>query len=360
MAQAITEAFPDVQVQCHDLLEDVPPWLQRSYPRTYYLLVRYCSWLWGIGFELLDRQPVYAIVQPLRQLWNTCMARRFIQKLRATPPDLLIATHFFPADVVSACQHAGWLRTPLVVVITDLHPHRFWLSPSAAAYICGTAEGARVAERRGVPSTRLHVLGIPIAKAFAAPFNRVALLKQFGLQSQRQTILITSGGSTVGPFQAVVEALIKLEQVMPNALQLLVVCGDDQRAARRLQQRASSSLMPIRVFGFIHNMPEAMAVSDLLVTKAGGLTVSEALGQEIPLLLYHTIPGQERMNAQYVERHGAAMVAQSPRQVAKIVHRLFKNPERLAAMSQAAKGLSHPHAAETIVSDVIAPLLERR
>lgn len=358
LAQAVSSAFPRATVHCRDLLDDVPPWLRRGYPAAYYLLVRRCSLIWAAGFALLDLGPVYAFLQPLRRAWNLAVARRFIRRLRAEPLDVIITTHFFPTDVISACKQAGWLRTPLIVVVTDLQPHRLWLSLQAEATVVATQEGAVVAERHGIRADRLHVLGIPIARACSASFDRDALERLFGLDPGRRTVLVTSGGTTVGPFEQVVEALIGLEASWPQRIQLLVVCGDNTAAVDRLQQRASRSAMPVKVLGFIDTMPQAMAVSDLIVAKAGGLTMTEALGRGVPVVLYHVIPGQEQVNARYALAHGAALIARRPADVALTVRRCFEEPDRLAAMRAAAKGLSHPDAADAIVAEVVTPLLQ--
>lgn len=358
IAQALTLEFPQAAVQCHDLLHDVPAWLARAYPAVYYTLVRRLSRVWRVCFTLLDLWVVYALIQPIRRGWNLLVARRLIERLRVDPPDLVIVTHFFPADVMSGCKRAGWMRTPLVVIVTDLYPHRFWLSREADAYVFATKEGASLAGRRGVPPDRLHVIGIPIARGFSAPFDRGHLVQLFGLVPHRRTILVTSGGTTVGPFERVIEALISLEAQLPHQLQLLIVCGDDRLAVERLEERARASAMPLRVFGFIDTMPEAMAASDLVVAKAGGLTVAEALGRGVPLVLYHVIPGQERLNAQYVSTHGAALMAHSPAEVAAAVRRCLEHPEHLAAMRDAAKIISRPDAARRIVAEVVRPLLQ--
>lgn len=332
--------------------------MQRGYPAAYYALVRYCPWGWRAGFALLDHPLVYAVVQPLRRRWNLCVTRRFTARLRCRPPDLIITTHFFPTDVAAACKRAGWLEAPLLVVVTDLLPHRLWIAREAEAYVFGTEEGAAAARRRGMDARRVHVLGIPIAGRFHAAFDRHDLNARFELQPGRRTVLMTSGGNTVGPFEAVVEALIGLEESLPGQVQLVVVCGDNAAAARRLTARARTSRMPVQVHGFVETMPELMAASDLIVTKAGGVTVSEALGRGIPLVVYHVIPGQEQENARYVARHGAAVIATRPAEAAAAVRRLLNEPERLAAMREAARTLSRPDAAAAIVEEVVKPLLQ--
>jgi len=358
LAQAVHQAFPDAIIQCRDALEDVPRWWRRLYPLTYYSLVRYAGPLWGMGFGLLDRQAVYACVQPLRRAWNRLVGRRIIQRLLRESPDLVMATHFFPADLVSACKRAGQFTGRLVVVITDLYPHRFWLAPLADAYICATPDTATAAQRRGIPPERLYALGIPIASACRTPFDRQRLMERFQLDPARRTVLVTSGGDTVGPFEAVVTHLMGLEQALPRRVQLLIVCGADARMAERLHRKIKDSSMPARVFGFIDQIPEAMALSDIVVTKAGGLTVAEALGRGVPLIFYFAIPGHEWWNARHAVRHGAALLTTRPAAVARDVLELLQHPERLASMRNAAQALSRPDAAEAIVSRVVTPLLQ--
>lgn len=327
------------------------------YAWSYLLLVRHLSWIWQVSYHLLDTAPIYRLVQPLRRWWNLRITRRFIRFLKDTPPDVVITAHFLPADVCSAGKRAGWLTAQLVVVVTDLYPHRFWVSSEADATVVSTAQGAAVLQARGISQARIHVLGIPINHAFHQPVDREQLRQRFQLQPRRMTLLVTSGGTTVGRFEQVVELLLTLEAATPGRLQLLIVCGQDEAARVRLIQRAQASAMPMHVFGFIDYMAQLMGVSDLVVAKAGGLTISEALGRGLPLVLYHVIPGQERMNARFVCAQGAGLMAQRPQDVADLVRQLLGDPKRLAAMRAAAERISAPDAAIQIVSRVIRPLL---
>ena len=333
--------------------------MARAYPATYYFLVRRMPWLWGTVFGWLDAGPVYRVVRPLRRLWNLALGGPYMQWLRQQQVDVVVATHFLAADLFGAAKRAGWLRAPLIVAITDLHPHRFWLIPETDAFVVAAEQTAARCEARGIPRARLHVLGIPIAPSFQRPVDRAQVLRGVGLDPARRTVLVTSGGNTVGPFGAVVEALLGLEAAVPGRLQLLVMCGEDERTRARLEQRANGGPMPARVFGFIDMVPEFMGASDLVVAKAGGLTVMEALSRGLPLILYHAIPGQERSNARYVVRHGAAILAGHPADVATEVRRYLERPEHLAALRDAARTLGRPGAAEAIVRTLIAPLVSR-
>jgi processive 1,2-diacylglycerol beta-glucosyltransferase len=360
IAHAVGRAIPQASVRCVDVLTDAPGRFHAWYAWSYLFLVRYASWVWRVSYHLLDWTPGYRLVQPVRRRWNLWIGRRFVQLLKDAQPDVVLATHFLPADLGSAGRAAGWLTSPLVVVITDLHPHRFWIARHADATVVGTADGAAVLEGRGIPRERIHVLGIPVGQAFGVDVDATATRARLGLDAKRRTVLVTSGGTTVGQFESVVRALRALEASWPGRAQLLVVCGEDEALRRRLEQGSGDQAMPMRVFGFVDHMAQLMAASDLVVAKAGGLTISEALARRLPLVLYHVIPGQEWRNADYVVRHGAAIMARRPAEVARRVRALFETPERLALMREAAASLGRPRAAEEIVEQVVKPLLARR
>ncbi len=360
LAAAASAAFPQATVTCADLLDHTPRWFRRSYGWSYLFLVRHLPWIWNISYALLEHRAVFACVQPLRRAWNLLIARRFVAWLQREPPDLLLATHFLPADLCREGKRRGWLRGVAVVVVTDLHPHRFWISPECEAMVVATPESGVVCRRRGVSADRVHVVGIPIGAGFSRSFDRAAIQRSLGLESARQTVLVTSGGTTVGWFERVVGSLLALEATHPGRVQLLVVCGMDEAARRRLDARARGHAMPVRVFGFVERMPELMAASDLLVTKAGGLTMSEALARRLPMVLYHIIPGQERMNAQHAAQAGAAIIAPHPSAVADAVVSSLEHPDRLNAMREAAGRVGHADAAPVILTRVVRPLLAGR
>lgn len=357
VAHALREAFPQAEVLCEDLLGHVRPGFARAYPAAYYLLVQHLSLLWGACFALLDQGWFYAMVRPLRRTWNRVMARRFLDWLDAQQPDLIVTTHFLPADVCGTAKRLGRLRAPLVVVITDLHPHWFWITREAEATVVGTSTTAQECRARGIPSKRLHVLGIPVAPEFRAAIHRQDVEKSLGLEPSRKTVLVTSGGNTVGPFEPVVRALCRLEDTLPGRLQLVVVCGENQAAAQRLTRDTQACAMPVRVFGFVENMPDLMGASDMIVAKAGGLTVTEAMTRGVPLILYHAIPGQESLNARYLIAHGAAVNAPGAEAAAAAVRRCLEDAGHVQALRDAALSLSRSDSAHAIVASVVSPLL---
>jgi processive 1,2-diacylglycerol beta-glucosyltransferase len=330
------------------------------YNWIYLFLVRRAGWLWKFGYAFLDLRVVYAVLRPLRLGWNLWMARGFVASVKTRPPDIVLVTHFLPADVLAAGRRAGWLKAPLVVVVTDLYPHRFWSVEGADAVVVSVEEGERALRQRHPGLRQVVVAGIPVDPAFGRAVDAAASRQALGLLPDRFTVLVTSGGTTVGQFEAVVAAVAGLDAVLPGKAQLLVVCGQDQPAASRLKAQAAGWTMPVPIYGFVENMSDLMAASDLIVCKAGGLTVSEALDRHLPLIVYHVIPGQEQLNAEHTARAGAALIAPRPQEVAEAVHGLLEHPDRLAAMRRAVEVIRRPSAADDVVAKVALPLLSQR
>jgi len=150
IAEAVRKRLPHAQLECVDLLQDSPWWLQWAYPRIYKWFVRYIPSFWAIAYYVLDHPWVFRIVQPWRRRWNWLVARRFVRWVKSVQPDVVVATHFFPADVVAAAKQAGWLTSRLIVVLTDLFPHRLWLAPGAEAVVGGADQTKLICQARGI------------------------------------------------------------------------------------------------------------------------------------------------------------------------------------------------------------------
>ena len=324
-----------------------------GYSHLYRVLVGSLPSVWALSYYALDHPWLFRVWQPLRRRWNDLIASRFVQWVRATQPDVVIATHFFPADALGAARRAGRLTSRLIVVITDLFPHRFWLVPGADAVVVGSHETNVLCQQRGIKADRIHVLGIPIGLGSGASADRSLLARTFGLDPGRRTILVVSGGMGLGPMRHLVRRLVALEAVRPRQLQLLVVCGQNEQLARRLRQLSAASAMPVRVFGFVDTLRELMLVSDLLVTKAGGMTIMEALALGLPMVFCGVIPGQERFNAAYVvARHAGVMVSNVDEAVGAIL-RVLDDPIQLEAMRARAVALGKPQAASDLVEHLL-------
>ena len=197
------------------------------------------------------------------------------------------------------------------------------------------------------------VTGIPISAKFSQPVDADAVRKTYGLRDDLPTLLVLSGGFGMGP---VAEILAELDKI-PTPFQTLVVAGRNEELRRELA--AQDRKHPTHVLGFVRNMHELMTLADLLITKPGGPTTSEALALGRPLFILNPIPGQEAANSDFLLQHGAAEKAN---RVEDLPYRLGQllGSKKLAAMARAAKELGQPGAAAAICREVASRAKDRQ
>ena len=231
--------------------------------------------------------------------------------------------------------------------VRSLEAHALWMEPSVDLYCVAAEETKARLVARGVTKVRVAVTGIPIAAKFSAPVDAPAVRKRYGLRDDLPVLLVLSGGFGMGP---VAEILCEINR-LTNPVQVVVVCGRNEELRRELAVIERGH--PTHVLGFVSNMHELMAVSDLVLTKPGGLTSSEALAMGRPMFVLNPIPGQEAANSDFLLEHGAAGKAN---RVEDLPFRLEKlmNSSKLAEMAKAAQSLGKPNAATAVCQEVLA------
>jgi processive 1,2-diacylglycerol beta-glucosyltransferase len=196
----------------------------------------------------------------------------------------------------------------------------------------------------GLVPERVLATGIPVDPAFAAPLSSQLLYRCYGLEPTLPTILVMVGAHNL--MRGALDVYHHLVD-LPRPAQLLFVCGKDERLRQVITQLAREASRPVRVFGYVNDIPALMAMSDLMVTKAGGVTTSEALAAELPMVLINSIPGQEEENTVFLQAAGAALVAPRPAALLGLLTDLLDHPERLASIRARARRIKRPDAVGT-------------
>ncbi len=201
--------------------------------------------------------------------------RHFIQILKAEPWDLIINTHFLPAEIVATLRRQGTIDTPQVTVTTDFDTHRMWVHPPCEHYFTATEEGSRYLQYWGVPADDASVTGIPIHPVFRHAKDKATCAAKHGLALDRPIVMQMAGGfGVVGPIETLYAALLETER----PIELVVAAGRNGRDPCRLERIPTPSRHRTRVLPFTTEIDEYMAAADLIVSKPGGLTVAETLG----------------------------------------------------------------------------------
>lgn len=244
-----------------------------------------------------------------------------IQHLR---PDAIVCTHPFPNAVISRLKRSG-LDVPLCTVITDYDAHGTWISSETNTYLVSTPEVMHKLLLKGVPREKISVTGIPVHPNFWIHHNKDEIRERFGLKAM-PTVLVMGGGWGIVTNTELMEYLTRWR----DSVQFIFVTGNNRKAYDKMKQDPKFIHPNIHVLGFIKEIDQLMEVSDLLLTKPGGLTCTEALAKGLPMLFYQAIPGQEEENCQYFIENGYAEMLDSYSKADQWLFKLTNHYEEIA------------------------------
>jgi processive 1,2-diacylglycerol beta-glucosyltransferase len=352
----LKETLPEAQVENVDILKLSTYPFRRCYAGMYLDFIDLAPQVLGFFYNLMDQaKPAgQSAWDHLRVSLEKMSMRPFVQLLEAQPWDLIINTHFLPAEIVASLRRQKRINTPQVTVTTDFETHRLWVNEPCELYFTATEEAALYLECFGVPRARAIPCGIPVLPVFAEPKTQEECRKRQQIQGGRPVVLLLSGGHGVGPFESLYRSMLEVE--VP--LELVVVTGTNTEARRRMSAIPTGAHRA-HVLGYTHQMDELMTAADLVVSKPGGLTTSELLARGAPLVIVHPVPGQEDRNSDYLLENGAAIKVNHLPTLAHKVTALLRDPQQLARLQANSRRLGRPRAAYEVV-DYSLSLLQRR
>ena len=345
-AEAVTLALrqldPTAVVENLDVLDFTNAAFRRLYARSYLDLVNRLPHVLGYFYDLLDRPPSPQHKSDrLRLLVEKLNLRRFLRFLRTEQWDVIVNAHFLPAEIIAALRRCEEINTPHLTVTTDFETHRLWVNQPCDHYFTATEEGALNLQQWGVPAADVTVTGIPIHPAFSEPRDLAECRTRFGVAGDRPVVLQLAGGFGVGPVEKLYSGILAVE----TPLELIVVAGRNEELKTRLEQIEPPPRHRTHVLGFTTQMHELMALANLVVSKPGGLTTSEALACGTPMAVVNPIPGQESRNSDYLLENAAAVKINNLATLPYKLNQLFGTPGRLAQLAANAQRLGHPRAA---------------
>lgn len=265
--------------------------------------------------------------------------KRLLKLLQEVKPSVVVSTFPFAAAALSRLKAYGLIDVPTVTVITDHTDHNYWIHAHTDHYIVGSDYVRQGLRRAGIDDRQIAVTGIPVRPEFSRTYSKELLKAEHGLDPDLPTVLVIGGGQ--GMFGDGVQIL----EQMPDRLQLIVVCGHNQKLLHKLSEHAERSKHRILLTGYITYIHELMIVSDLIITKPGGLTTSEAIALEVPMLFYKPLPGQEQDNARFLLQAGVALQARNSQELRDVLAEVLRNPHLLQEMRRKARHLQTKWAA---------------
>lgn len=316
---------------------------------AYMSSVKFVPGLWRRFYTATQKIDSESAIQ---QFLNRIGIESFYRAIAPDPPKVIVSTYPTAAGVVSTLKRQGRLSALNYVVMTDYSIHSQWIHKYVDCYFVGGEDMKAALVARGVDPDLVVVSGIPVDSRFQQPVDGESVRRALGVGTE--PILLFMGGSYM-PIAEFSHILSQLDKVTPPHATVVVAGRQENRRQMALQYQKKAA-HPMVVLGYVDNVHELMGVSSILISKAGGLTTTEALCRGVPMLIHRPIPGQEDANATYVVKHGAGFLAKDHDDVSEMVMHLLTHPWELKAMARQARMLGHPDAANIIGSKIVEGL----
>ena len=339
---ALRQLDPEAEVKNIDLLDLTNAAFRRVYGKLYIDLVNSAPHLLGLVYEMTDQPRSAQRKSDRLRLAVECLnLGKFLKLLKNESWDVIVNTHFLPAEIIASLRAKGEIATPQLTATTDFETHRLWVNEPCDHYFTATDEGAAYLTHWGIAAEKISVTGIPIHPVFSEEKDACECRRRQGLGNDRPVIVQMGGGFGMGPVEKIYAGLLAVER----PLEIVVVAGRNEPLKARLEKAEVPDRHRAHVLGFTREIDELMAAADIVISKPGGLTTSEVLARGAAMIIANPVPGQETRNSDYILENGAGVKINNLPTLSHKLGRLLDEPTRLQQMKAAARRLGRPRAA---------------
>ena len=276
--------------------------------------------------------------------FNEVMSERIVSLIKNFNPDVIIATHPFPEEMLSILKGKKMIDVPVICILTDYAVHSLWVHPNIDAFIVSNSDMINEMTMRNVDKNLVHVLGIPVKNSFLKNHDRKQTLKELGFSSNLKTVLIMGGSLGIGKISKIYDAISRIS----IDIQIIAITGNNKKLYNDLIKLKENSKKETRIIGYTNEVNKYMQCCDLLVTKPGGLTVTEAIITGTPMAAFSAIPGAEDKNLDFILKHNIAVYIDNEKNCGNIIEKLLLDDEKLKDMGKNCRMFSKPNAGNDI------------
>lgn len=345
--ECISNEYPNNDIELIDCMKYVNKPIEKITTTAYREMAKKMPWAWGRIYADSQKGPLAHISSRS----NKIMAIKLLQLLRQKQPDLIISTHPFGSQMCSYLKRKGKISAKIATIMTDFAPHDQWLVGKEYTdyFFVANDKMKQYLLNKKIPENKVFTTGIPISNRFLKSYDKNQILNEYGLVEGKQTVLFFGGGEfglgktkTVEIFESFVSLAIPI--------QIIAIAGKNEKMKIAFKEIVNTYQKQdsIKVLEFTNQVPELMSIADLVVTKPGGLTTSESLASELPMVIINPIPGQEEENAEFLESNGIAVWIKKSDNPKIIIEDLLSHPEKLEKMKENTKILAKKHSTQTI------------
>lgn len=343
----IDEHYPNVETNLVDCVKYVNRALNRLTTTAYSEMAKKMPWAWGKVYS----KSQHGTIAKISNTSNKIMALKLNKLLQEYNPDLVISTHPFGSQMCAVLKKRNKIHAKIATVMTDFAPHDQWLVYSDLVDYFFVAHDAMkyALIEKGLPETKVFSTGIPLSNKFLKHYNKEEILTSFGLKNDKKTVLFFAGGEFGLGRSKTYDMLRTFAENFEN-IQVIAISGRNEKMKKGFEYLVhhAGREESIKVLDYTTQVPELMSISDLVVTKPGGLTTSESLASGLPIIVINPIPGQEEENAEFLEKKGVAIWIRKGVDSKEVLTDLFRSPQKLKEMKIQAKLLAKKNSCKDI------------
>ena len=345
--ECIINNYKDIDVELIDCMKYVNITIEKITTAAYREMAKKAPWAWGRIYNDSQKGPLAHISSRS----NKIMAIKLLKLLREKTPDLIISTHPFGSQMCSYLKRKGKITSKIATIMTDFAPHDQWLvgSDYTDYFFVAHYKMKQYLMSKNIDEEKIFDTGIPISNRFLLNFNSEEILKDLNFEKDKKTILFFGGGEFGLGKTKTVEIFECFVKLFPET-QIIGVAGKNEKMKNAFTKIVEENHREnnIRILEFTNKVPEFMSISDLVVTKPGGLTTSESLASSLPMVIINPIPGQEEENAEFLEENGIAIWVKKNDNPYEKLKNLFTDSSILENMKENTKKLSRKYSTQNI------------
>ena len=344
--------YKDIEIQMVDCIEYVNKMVNKVTTSAYTELAKKAPWAWGYVYKKSEKGFIAKITTDANKL----MAYKLNKLLQEFNPDYVISTHFFSSQMCAYLKKKNKAHFKLATVITDYAPHEQWLiCPEEVDYFFVAHNGMRDSLiEKGISKSKIFATGIPLSNRFLEHYNKKEILDELKLQQGKKRVLFFAGGEFGIGKNTTLQILKTFAEHFHN-IQIIAIAGRNKDMKEKFEEVVENTSREdsIKILEYTNKVPELMSISDLVVTKPGGLTTTESLASGLPIIVINPIPGQEEENATFLEQNDVGIWIRKEDNIKEVLENILGNPEKMLEMKVKARLLAKKNSTQDICKIVL-------
>lgn len=353
----INEKYPTIETKLIDCMKYVNKGLEKITTAAYRGMAKKMPWAWGKIYNASQK----GVMAHISTRSNAMMAVKLLKLLREENPDMVISAHPFSSQMCAYLKRKGKINFPLATIMTDFAPHDQWLvgHEYTEYFFVAHDKMKKYLISKGIDEQKVFDTGIPISTKFTKEFDRMSILKEFNLNANKQTILFF-GGWNSGSSQTRTLKIFEILATFSNEYQLVAISARNQKLQQGYEKIVKDfNLDNVTILDYTNKVPELMSIANIVVAKPGGLTTSESLAMELPMIIINPIAGQEEENAEFLEQKGVGIWIKKDDNIKEKLETLLNNKEKICKMKDCTKLIANKNSSYDIV-DICLKYLQKQ